>query len=282
MAVQSLGEAVGWMLRSPYVWLSGLWTAAVLLLSWYLYTNIGIMTAFSVAFVLAFVLPALIAGTYGIVAESESSFRVFRRYAVCCYFRQLLTSILVFLIAWVFSQFISYMLLVLGFGMGASMQVALFVFIPVIFFCYFADVTAVINEKRIFASVKDSFLRVANGSFSLAVFYLINIGLLILASFVLSLVFAVFAGDALLPVASMTEAELLSLSQDELLALMSAPEVVFAGFAAFAVCAVFFVPLFTLYKVCFFGRTAALVLPDMPPREPVGEYDEKGRWYKYS
>lgn len=282
MAVQSLGEAVGWMLRSPYVWLSGLWTAAVLLLAWYLYTNIGIMTAFSVAFVLAFVLPALIAGTYGIVAESESSFRVFRRYAVCCYFRQLLTSILVFLIAWVFSQFISYMLLVLGFGMGASMQVALFVFIPVIFFCYFADVTAVINEKRIFASVKDSFLRVANGSFSLAVFYLINIGLLILASFVLSLVFAVFAGDALLPVASMTEAELLSLSQDELLALMSAPEVVFAGFAAFAVCAVFFVPLFTLYKVCFFGRTAALVLPDMPPREPVGEYDEKGRWYKYS
>ena len=166
MAVQSLGEAVGWMLRSPYVWLSGLWTAAILLISWYLYTNIGIMTAFSVAFVLAFVLPALIAGTYGIVAESESSFRVFRRYAVCCYFRQLLTSILVFLIAWVFSQFISYMLLVLGFGMGASMQVALFVFIPVIFFCYFADVTAVINEKRIFASVKDSFLRVANGSFS--------------------------------------------------------------------------------------------------------------------
>ena len=282
MAVQSLGEAVGWMLRSPYVWLSGLWTAAVLLLAWYLYTNIGIMTAFSVAFVLAFVLPALIAGTYGIVAESESSFRVFRRYAVCCYFRQLLTSILVFLIAWVFSQFISYMLLVLGFGMGASMQVALFVFIPVIFFCYFADVTAVINEKRIFASVKDSFLRVANGSFSLAVFYLINIGLLILASFVLSLVFAVFAGDALLPVASMTEAELLSLSQDELLALMSAPEVVFAGFAAFAVCAVFFVPLFTLYKVCFFGRTAALVLPDVNLREPVGEYDEKGRWYKYS
>lgn len=282
MAVQSLGEAVGWMLRSPYVWLSGLWTAAILLISWYLYTNIGIMTAFSVAFVLAFVLPALIAGTYGIVAESESSFRVFRRYAVCCYFRQLLTSILVFLIAWVFSQFISYMLLVLGFGMGASMQVALFVFIPVIFFCYFADVTAVINEKRIFASVKDSFLRVANGSFSLAVFYLINIGLLILASFVLSLVFAAVAGDALLPVASMTEAELLSLSQDELLAIMSAPEVVFAGFAAFAVCAVFFVPLFTLYKVCFFGRTAALVLPDMPPREPVGEYDEKGRWYKYS
>ena len=282
MAVQSLGEAVGWMLRSPYVWLSGLWTAAILLLAWYLYTNIGIMTAFSVAFVLAFVLPALIAGTYGIVAESESSFRVFRRYAVCCYFRQLLTSILVFLIAWVFSQFISYMLLVLGFGMGASMQVALFVFIPVIFFCYFADVTAVINEKRIFASVKDSFLRVANGSFSLAVFYLINIGLLILASFVLSLVFAAVAGDALLPVASMTEAELLSLSQDELLAIMSAPEVVFAGFAAFAVCAVFFVPLFTLYKVCFFGRTAALVLPDVNLREPVGEYDEKGRWYKYS
>lgn len=281
MALQSLGEAAGWMTKSPYVWLSGLWTAAVLLTGWYLYVNVGIMTAVSVAAVLAFVLPALIAGTYGIVAEKKSSFGIFRRYAVHGYFRQLLPSLLVFLIAWVISQFITYILMTFGFGMAASAQVAMFVFIPVVFFCYFADVTAVINEMRIFSSVKDSFLRVMNGSFSVAVFYLVNVALLIAASFIGSFVFAAIAADAFLPFATMTEAELLSLTPEELLAIMSAPEVVFAGVAAFTVCAIFFVPLFTLYKVCYFGKTSVLVLPEAAA-EPEGEYDEKGRWYKYT
>ncbi|MCQ2356638.1 MAG: hypothetical protein MJ014_06490, partial [Methanocorpusculum sp.] len=255
MALQSLEEAAGWMAKSPYVWLSGLWTAAVLLLAWYLYANVGVMTAVSVAMVLAFVLPALIAGTYGIVAEHESSLAVFRRYAVHGYFRQLLPSLLVFLIAWVISQFISYLLMMSGFGLMASAQVATFVFIPVVFFCYFADVTAVVNEKRVFASVKDSFLRVMNGSFSVAIFYLVNVALLIAVSFIGSSVFAALATDAFLPLASMTEAELLSLGPVELLAIMSAPEVVFAGFTALAVCAVIFVPLFTLYKACYFAKT---------------------------
>lgn len=281
MALQSLEEAAGWIAKSPYVWLSGLRTAAVFLLAWYLYANVGVMTAVSVSMVLAFVLPAFIAGTYGIVAEHESSLAVFRRYAVHGYFRQLLPSLLVFLIAWVISQFISYLLMMSGFGLMASAQVATFVFIPVVFFCYFADVTAVVNEKRVFASVKDSFLRVMNGSFSVAIFYLVNVALLIAVSFIGSSVFAALATDAFLPLASMTEAELLSLGPMELLAIMSAPEVVFAGFTALAVCAVIFVPLFTLYKACYFSKTSALVLPDVQAAEPEGEYDEKGRWYKY-
>lgn len=281
MALQSLEEAAGWIAKSPYVWLSGLWTAAVFLLAWYLYANVGVMTAVSVSMVLAFVLPAFIAGTYGIVAEHESSLAVFRRYAVHGYFRQLLPSLLVFLIAWVISQFISYLLMMSGFGLMESAQVVMFVFIPVVFFCYFADVTAVVNEKRVFASVKDSFLRVMNGSFSVAIFYLVNVALLIAVSFIGSPVFAALATDAFLPLASMTEAELLSLGPMELLAIMSAPEVVFAVFTALVVCAVIFVPLFTLYKACYFSKTSALVLPDVQAAEPEGEYDEKGRWYKY-
>lgn len=246
---------------------------------WYLYANVGVMTAVSVAMVLAFVLPALIAGTYGIVAEHESSLAVFRRYAVHGYFRQLLPSLLVFLIAWVISQFISYLLMMSGFGLMESAQVVMFVFIPVVFFCYFADVTAVVNEKRVFASVKDSFLRVMNGSFSVAIFYLVNVALLIAVSFIGSPVFAALATDAFLPLASMTEAELLSLGPMELLATMSAPEVVFAVFTALVVCAVIFVPLFTLYKACYFAKTSALVLPDVQAAEPEGEYEEMGRWY---
>ncbi|HJJ99530.1 MAG TPA: hypothetical protein O0X23_04940 [Methanocorpusculum sp.] len=273
VVLQSLGEAAGWMAKSPYVWLSGLWTATVLLLAWYLYANFGVTTAVSVTMVLAFVLPALIAGTYGIIAEHESSFAVFRRYAVHGYFRQLLPLLLVNLIAWTISNFIASILMMSGFDLTASIQVAMFVFIPVVFFCYFADVTAVMNEKRVFASVKDSFLLVMNGSFSVAIFYLVNATLLIAISRIWRVIFA--------ELAPMTEAEFLSLTPDKLLAVMPAPEVVFAVSTALAVCAVISVPLFTLYKACYFAKTVHLVLPDVTTAEPEGEYDEKGRWYKY-
>lgn len=280
MVLQSLEKAAEWMVKSPYVWLSGLWTAVVLLLCGYLYVHVGIMTAVSVAVVLAFVLPALIAGTYGIVTENASSFCIFRRYAVHGYFRCLLPTILAFLIAGVISQFISYLLLMVGMNLMASAQMAMFVFIPVVFFCYFADMTAVVNELHVFASVKDSFLRVMNGSFSVAVFYLVNVALLIAAAFIGSFVMAALAAEQFLPFASMTEAELLALTPEQMLEIMSALEIMFSGFAALAVCAVIFVPLFTLYKACYFAKTAVLVLPEVET-ELEGEFDEKGRWYKY-
>jgi hypothetical protein len=270
------------MAKSPYVWLSGLWAAGVLLIVWYLYSGVGgAMMEILVAMALAFVFPAFIAGTYGIVAEDESSLCVFWRYAIRGYFRQFLSSVLVFLIAWSLLQFVFYVLLTFGFEALTSAQMAMFVFIPVVFFCYFSDVIAVVNKKHVFASVRDSFLWVLNGSFSVVIFHLVNFVLLFMVSFVGSVVFAAFTMDAFLPFASMSEAELLSMAYDEFFVVVSTPEVVFAGFVTLAVCAVFFVPLFTLYKACYFVTTSALSLLEIP-KDPEGAYDEKGRWYKYS
>jgi hypothetical protein len=60
--------------------------------------------------------------------------------------------------------------MVLGLGTMLSAQAAMLVFIPVVFFCYFVNVVAVTYEMRIFQSIKDRFLRVPNGLFSIAVF----------------------------------------------------------------------------------------------------------------
>jgi hypothetical protein len=270
------------MAKSPYVWFSGLWAAGVLLIAWYLYDSVGgAMMEILVAMTLVFVFPAFIAGTYGIVAEDESSFCVFWRYAIRGYFRQFLSSVLVFLIAWSLLQFVFYALLTFGFEALMSAQMAMFVFIPVTFFCYFADVIAVVNKKHVFASVRDSFLWVLNGSFSVVIFHLVNFVLLFTVSFVGSVVFAVFTIDAFPPFASMSEAELLSMTYDEFFLVVSTPEMVFAGFAALAVCAIFFVPLFTLYKACYFVTISDRVFSEIPT-DSEGAYDEKGRWYKYS
>jgi hypothetical protein len=80
----------------------------------------------------------------------------------------------------------------------------------------------------------------------------------------------------------MTEAEILALSQAELLALFAAPEILSSGAIALAVCCLMFVPVFVSYKACFYKHH----LLDLSSREPQeseeGSFDEKGRWYKYS
>ncbi|HJK01063.1 MAG TPA: hypothetical protein O0X73_02000 [Methanocorpusculum sp.] len=284
MTLQSLRDAVNWMTMSPYVWMSGLWTATIILLSWYLYTNTGMITAISAALGLAFGIPAMIAGTYGIVLENESSYEIFRKYAVHCYFQQLLPSLLMFLIPWIISEFIFSLLMIANFDLIVSTQIAMFVFVPVVFFCYFSDVTAVMNDKRVFESIKDSFLIVINGSSSMATFYMMNITLMMIGSFCGSFIFSMFATDACLPIASMTDADILSMTPVELLAIISAPEIIFSGFMALTICAVIFVPLITLYKACFFAKIRSherLEIDNGTDAESNGEYDEKGRWYKY-
>ncbi|MDV0442308.1 hypothetical protein [Methanorbis furvi] len=289
MAIQSLGQAFSWMAKTPLVWLSGVASAAILMLGWYLYTTIGVMTAVSVVTVLLFVLPAFLAGTYGIISENSTSAALFGRYAVTGYFRCLLPILLTILIAWLIWQFVAYLLMAFGMNLMASTQAAMFIFIPVIFFCYFADVTAVVNKLRMFQSIKDSFLRVMNGSIFTAVFYLINVMILLASSFVASFIWTTLAADQLMPLVNMTETELLAITPEEMLALFSEPGVIFATFVTLALCALILVPLFTVYKAVYFKKTAPIQLPTREEfaaataaaAEQEGEYDEKGRWYKY-
>ncbi|MDV0444404.1 hypothetical protein [Methanorbis rubei] len=289
MAIQSLGQAFGWLVKTPLVWLSGIASAAILMLGWYLYTEIGVNTAISVVLVLSFVLPALFAGTYGLIAENSTSPSLFGKYAVHGYFRCLLPILLTILIAWVIWQFIAYLLMAFGMNLMASTQTAMFILIPIIFFCYFADVTAVVNKLRMFQSIKDSFLRVMNGSIFTAIFYLMNVMILIASSFVASFIWTVLAADQLMPLVSMTESEVLAMTPEEILALFASPEVIFATFVTISLCALILVPLLTVYKAVYFKKTSPIQLPTREEvaaataavAEQEGEYDEKGRWYKY-
>ncbi len=282
MVLKSLGEAFGYLGKSPLVWTPGVAAAGIILLGYWLFQQIGILTASAVVFVLLFILPFLLAGTYGIISEETGSFSVFRRYAVTGYFRCLLPILLTFLLAYLFSQFIAYLLMLMGMSLMSAANIAMFIFIPVVFFCYFADVTAVVNNLRMFQSLKDSALRVMNGSFSIAVFYLVNVGILIVGSLAASFIWAALAADELLPLTQMTQEELLAMTQDELFAMMTSPEIVFASAMTLAVCALVLVPLFAAYKACYFKRTSPFLMAAAAPPETEGEYDEKGRWYKYT
>lgn len=291
MVLTSLGEAFGWLAKTPLVWLIGIVSAGILLISYYIYEAVGFMTATSVALVLMFMLPAVLAGTYGIIYENKTSFSVFKEYALKGYFRCLLPLLVTGLVAWVFSQFVGYLFILMGLDAVSAFQIGMFIFVPVVFFCYFADITAVVNNLRVFQSLKDSTMRVLNGSLSVAGYYLINIALVFLAGFIATFAMTALAVEPMLAMLNLTEEELLLLSSEELTALgqelgtsmLTNPEFIFAITVALSFVTLIFLPLLVAYKACYFKRTKVLELPEITPEmlEPEGEYDEKGRWYKY-
>ena len=132
-------------------------------------------------------------------------------------------------------------------------------------------------------AVKDSARRVALGSFSITVFYLMNIAVIFFASFVLSMVMSFVGFEALLPLAEMTEEALLALTPEELVTLVMTPEIIQASFVSLAITAFIFVPFFVSYKTYFFKRMLTVYNGSAVQHtaEEDGEYDEKGRWFKY-
>ena len=281
MALKSLSEALGLLVKKPIVWMPGLFAAFAILFTYYMLTLFGYTAALAAGIALLVIFPAFLAGTYGVIIGDKSASSDFRRYAAYGYFRCLIPNVLVLMIGFVLSNTLTYILLMIGISVDLAFYYSIFLIIPLVFFFYFADITAMVNNLAAFRALKDSALRVTTGSISVTAFYLFNVAIFFAASFIFSAVWSLLAVDALLPISQMTEAEILSLSQTELLALFTAPEIISSGFFALAFCASIFVPIIVSYKACFFKRNL-LKLPAQPSHETQqGTYDEKGRWYKY-
>lgn len=282
MAVKSFTLALGMLGKKPLVWMPGLFSALAVLLTYYVFTLFGLFAGIAAGAVMLILLPSCIAGTYGIIIGDTSSAADFRKYAVYGYFRCLITNLLVLMIGLVFTNTLTYLLLMMGISAESAMYFSVFMIVPLIFFFFFADISAMVHNLAPFRALKDSAFRVAAGSFKITAFYLFNIVLIFAGFAVFTVIWSVLASDALMPLVEMTETEILALSQTELLALFAAPEILSSGAIAFSVCCLIFMPIFISYKACFYKQNLLNLSFQAPRESEQGSFDEKGRWYKYS
>jgi hypothetical protein len=254
--------------------------------------------AFPVGITLLVIMPAFLAGTYGIVIGDKATPAAFRKYAVYGYIRCLMPTIILLMIGWILATALTYLLMTFGLSVAVGYYFSTFVIIPLLFFCYFADITAVVNNLPAFRAIKDSAVRVTNGAVSSMVFYIFNVVILLAASMFYSLICSLLTVDVASPLFEMNETQLIALSQSaefetELLALVSTPEIISAAIISLAITACIFVPIFVVYKACFYKRLLVMnMMPEAANKEHQGgkgdqgnlggSFDEKGRWYKYS
>ena len=283
MVFTSLAQAVKAYGKMPHVWISGIFAALAILLTYYLAFTVSEVAGLAVMVIFFFAFPYILAGTYGVLIDNNKKKGAFKIYARYGFRRCLFPNILLVLLTWFLMNLATSLLLIFGVSPEMALYVSLFVVIPLVFFCYFADITAIRHNLTMGQAVKDSAKRVSAGSFSITAFYLMNIVLLFFASFFMSLVMSFVGFEALMPLTELTEEAVASMPLEELTALVLTPEVIFATVISLAVTALVFVPFFVSFKTYFFKRMLTVYNGSAyhRPAEEEGEYDEKGRWFKY-
>ncbi|WP_214021305.1 hypothetical protein [Methanoculleus sp.] len=275
MTLESVTSAAALLRQHPVLWSVGLVMGALAVLDLIIPVYGGAFYAESLVLLQALVIPFLAGGVYGTIRAETFSAGEFAQSGKTYYFRILLPALVIFfgVILTVFLLAIPFALL--GAGAAASMAPLLFgVLISIAFFTFFYDTAAVFEETNVFESIRRSIEFVMNNLGSVLVFYLVNIVVLAVLGFAGLFAWTALFVDRLEPLTRMSPDELLAMMPQDILALIGT-EGIWVTAAVYAVVIVLFSAFLYAYKASFFRSRAGA------PRVEQGEYDEKGRWYKY-
>jgi len=275
MTLESVTGAVALLRQHAVLWSVGLVMGALAVLDLVIPVYGGAFYTEPLAILQALVIPFLAGGVYGMVKGEAFSVGEFVQSGKTYYFRILLPALVIFFGVILTVFLLAIPLALLGAGAAANMAPLLFgVLLSIAFFTFFYDTVAVFEEAGVFESIRRSIEFVMNNLGSVLVFYLTNIAVFAVLGFLALFAWTALLVDKLEPLVSMSPEELQAVMPEDILALIGT-EGVWITAAVYAVVIVLFSAFMYAYKASFFRNHAG--------NAPVvqGEYDEKGRWYKY-
>lgn len=279
MVLDSLKRAFSLLLQNPLLWLPGLAAGALgaadILLQYYL----GAFLATRLWFIEALIVPFFLAGAYVQIRSGERGAVAFFAGGTAYYFRILLPSLVI-----VCAVLATVFLVVIPLAFIGAVNVVLpFVImgctIPILFFSFFYDTAAVFEDRRVFDSIRRSVEVVMNRPGKVIVFYLASIGIVLMVAIPLAVIWTALLYDQLLPLASMDPAQVQAFSISMFNELLG-PEGVLITAAFYLVGVAIAGNIVYAFKAVFYRDTCGQ-MPGSALPALRGEYDKKGRWYKY-
>jgi hypothetical protein len=277
MVLSSLREALGLLRTMPVLWLTGLATGTVCADELLLYYYGGGFLAGRAAVLQLVILPFFLAGSLGAIRKGDSSLSAFLSCAREYYFRVLLP-LAVILAAALLTLFLAMIpaSLLSGEAMAATSLVVPGVLIPFAFFTTFTDAAAVMEDRKVLDSIRRSIEFTLQQTMATLLFFLANLVILFGALFLALLAWSILLEEQLAPLTRMNATELGAFTPADLTGLVGAGGIWITAAIAFLLltcCGT----LVVAYRACFFRRhtAAAAATPAQ------GEYDVKGRWYRY-
>jgi hypothetical protein len=281
MAIAELRESILFLRKTPLLWISGFVGGFFAALTWMMLYISGVFFTSRLILVFALILLFTTTGMLSLVKDNGGTLSTMFAGGKKYYFRVLLPQlVIIFAIMLVSIVFlITFTLLGQATDIGLLTILTIGIMIPSLILTFFFDTAAVFEDLRVFESIQRSIILVSNQMMEVISFFLISIVISTGVIFSLLIVWEAFLFDKLQPIMEFTDAQREAFTPDQLVSMIG-PDgmlitavIIFFGF-------LILLPLLFSYKGFFFKkltRNGGLVIQ----QQVTGEYDNKGRWYKY-
>jgi hypothetical protein len=280
MAFAELKEALVLLKRLPLIWVPGIIGGFLAASLWVIY-NLGGMFFSSRLLVIAWlVLLLFTTGMLAVIRNNGGDIRAMLEGGVRYYFKVLLPQLVIIFIGMVVVLLVMITFALLGATSDTSMATALSIgfMIPTIILTFFFDTAAVFEERKVFESLKRSIQLVFAHMSDVIAFLLIWAAIFFGIIFCLMVVWEAFLFDKLEPITRYNETQLMAFTPDQLLTMIGSEGIWITALMLF-VGGFLLIPIFYSYKSCFYKKIAQGVV--ITQEATTGEYDSKGRYYKY-
>ena len=277
MIRDSLREALGRMRDTPVVWIAGLYLGALFALDILISVAGDTMLSSRIGFFGLCALPFFIGGTYGAIKGDNPGLRGYIAAGARYFFRILLAGAIIVAAALAIVLLLMIPFTTMGGATEAFLPVAVFgVGIPFTFFTFFFDTAAALEERKVLDSIRRSVEFVMGSPGRALSFYLVNLAVGILALFLGVVLWSFTIADRVLPLIEANQTPFQNITSAQLMTIIGVPGIE-AGAAIGLLIVTLGSTLLLSFKACFFRRTA--IIAPLPPVQ--GEFDEKGRWYRF-
>ena len=279
MAMGEFREAIALLKKSPLLWFPGAVGGIFVAVLWLSLNISGAFFSSRLLVLFALVFLLVTTGMFTAIKNGEGKLTSLLAGGIHYYFRVLLPQLVImFTVMLVFILcLITFTLIGLTSDIGLLTVLTFGIMIPTLVLTFFFDTAAVYEDRRVFESIQRSIVLVSNHMHEVIAFFAICAVVFAGILFGLMIAWEAFLFDKLKPIMDFTDAQREAFTPDQLVAMIG-PDgmwitaiILFIGF-------LIVIPIFYSYKACFFKKMADSTINI---QQTSGEYDSKGRWYKY-
>jgi len=282
MVLNELREAVRLITKAPVLLLPGIVAGLLGAVLWILLNISGMFFTSKIVVIACLAMLLFVAGALNLLKKNGTDALTMLRDGIHYYFRVLLPElVLCFVLLLVFVTIT--IVTTISAGDSGDYEItgmlAILVMIPTLFVTFFCDTAAVFEDLPVFNSLRRSITVVASHAGEVLGFYIIYCVILFIDFFVFAIIWEGILFDKLEPLTHYNQTQIAAVTPQQLIALVG-PDGMWVTAVVIFFALLFLVPLLLAYKACFYRAITGS--PKSGGGQPMtGEFDSKGRWYKY-
>lgn len=279
MSLAALKDTIDLLTRIPVLWIPGLICGILAACLWLVLNISSSFLAGRLLIIFPLIGLYFIIGMLAAIQKNGSTLKDMITDGTGYYFRVLLPTLVI-----AFGIVLAFIMVVLTltlFGLKPDAGLLTFlvfgVVLPTFILTLFYDTAVIFEEKKVFESLERS-IEIVTANFGEVILFMSGCLLIFCTiSFGMMVLWTAFLADRLEPITQFNESQLQSFTPDQLIIMIGQDGIWIT--AGIILCwMTLIIPILYTFKACFYRQVSGKIAH---VQQQVGEFDSKGRWYKY-